>query len=156
MSPELPAKNQIHRAFPYLRCRDAHAAIKFYCDVFGARETFRLAEPSGRIGHAELQLGPIVLMVSDEYPEYGIYSPLEFGGTGMCLHLHVDNADELASRAVAAGAKLIMPPTDQFYGERSAKVLDPFGHEWLLGHEIEKLSNDEIQRRFTEMCGSSS
>ena len=154
MSAEVSARNRIREVYSYLRVRNADAAIRFYCEVFGAQEIFRLTEPGGRIGHAELQLGPAVLMISEEYPEYGIQSPLAFGGTGVTIHLHVDNVDELTDRAIAAGAKLVMPPKDQFYGERSAKVLDPFGHEWLLGHEIEKVSYEEMQRRFTAMCQS--
>ena len=90
-------------------------------------------------------------MLSDEYPEHGIYSPLQFGGTGSCLHLHVDNVDALVERAVAAGATVLMPATYQFYGERSAKLLDPYGHQWLLGQRIEEMSEDEIQQRFGDM-----
>jgi uncharacterized glyoxalase superfamily protein PhnB len=90
-------------------------------------------------------------MLSDEYPEYGILGPQSIGGTSASLHLHVVNADALAARAVAAGATLVREPVDQFYGERSCMVRDPFGHEWMLGHEIEKVSNEEIQRRFSAM-----
>jgi uncharacterized glyoxalase superfamily protein PhnB len=139
-------------AFPYLRCKGAAQAIEFYRKAFGATEIFRLNEKStGRVGHAELQLGNIVLMLSDEYPEANILSPLSIGGSGASMHLHVDNADEWARRAIEAGATLVMPPTDQFYGERSCKVRDPFGHEWLLGHEIEKVSHEEMQRRYDAM-----
>jgi uncharacterized glyoxalase superfamily protein PhnB len=114
--------------------RDAKAAIAFYQQAFGATELFRLVEPSGRIGHVELQLGPAVLMVCDEFPEYGMVAPRPDGFTGCTIHLHVDDADAMTERAVAAGATLLMPPTDQFYGERSARLRDPFGHAWLLGH----------------------
>lgn len=143
---------QIHEVFPYLRVRNAVAAIDFYQCVFGAKERFRLTEPGGRIGHAELELGNIVLMLSDEYPEFGIHGPQGRGATGVAIHLHVDNADDLAARAVAAGATMVREPADQFYGERSCKIRDPYGHEWLLGHEIEQLSHEEMQRRFTAMC----
>ena len=145
------ATNTIHEVFPYLRVRNATAAIDFYKTAFGASEEFRLVEPSGRIGHAELKFGSITVMVSDEYPEYGIQGPEAFGGTGSSVHLHVEDVDAMTERAVAAGAKLIMEPKDQFYGERSAKVLDPFGHEWLLGSHIEDVSHEEMQRRFTAM-----
>jgi uncharacterized glyoxalase superfamily protein PhnB len=139
-------------AYPYLRCKGAAQAIEFYKKAFGATEIFRLNEkPTGRIGHAELQLGDIVLMLSDEYPEMNILSPLSIGGSGAGMHLHVDNADAWAQRAIDAGATMVMPPTDQFYGERSCKVRDPFGHEWLLGHEIEKVSHEEMQRRYDAM-----
>lgn len=143
----------IQEVFPYLRVRNAQAAVEFYTKVFGATEQLRLTESSGRIGHAELLFGKQVVMVSEEYPEYGIYGPEHFGGTGSSVHLHVDNVDELTQAAVKAGAKLLMEPKDQFYGERAAKVLDPFGHEWLLGSHIEDMTPEEMQRRFTELCG---
>jgi uncharacterized glyoxalase superfamily protein PhnB len=143
--------NEIHEVFPYLMVRDAKAAIAFYQQVFGATELFRLVEPSGRIGHVELQLGPSVLMVCDEYPEYGMLGPQGDQGTGCTIHLHVDNADAMGECAVAAGATMLMPPSDQFYGERSCRLRDPFGHTWLLGHSIEKVEPDEMQRRYTAM-----
>ncbi len=144
-------QNQIKEAFPYLRVKGAPAAIDFYKNVFGATERFRLTEPSGRIGHIELDLGNIVLMLSEEYPEYGCLGPQSPGCTGMVIHLHVDNADELAARAIAAGATMVREPSDAFYGERSCVIRDPFGHEWMLGHEIEQVSPEEMQRRFTAL-----
>lgn len=146
-------KNQIHEVFPYLRVRSAAEAIAFYTEVFGAKERFRLTEPSGRIGHCELELGKIILMLSDEYPEYNILGPQAPGATGCLIHLHVDNADALAAKAVAAGATLVREPKDAFYGERSCTIRDPFGHEWMLGHEIEQIAPEEMQRRFTAMFG---
>jgi uncharacterized glyoxalase superfamily protein PhnB len=144
--------NRIKEVYPYLRCKPAVEAIAYYKKVFGAEEIFRLNEKStGRIGHAELKIGNTVLMLSDEYPEYGLVGPLSPGGMGSVLHLHVDNADEYAQRAIDAGGTMVMPPTDQFYGERSCKVRDPFGHVWMLGHEIEKLSYEEMQRRYDAM-----
>jgi uncharacterized glyoxalase superfamily protein PhnB len=143
--------SQIHEVFPYLMVRDAKAAIAFYQRAFGATELFRLVEPSGRIGHAELKLGPAVLMVCDEFPEYGMVGPQREQFTGCTIHLHVENADTMGERAVAAGATMLMPPTDQFYGERSCRLRDPFGHAWLLGHSIEKVEPDEMQRRYTAM-----
>lgn len=144
---------EIHEAFTYLRVRDANAAIKFYEQAFGAKEYFRMQEPAGRIGHAELKFGTFTIMISDEYPEYGILAPAKDSGTGASVHLHVANVDAMTQRAVDAGARIIMQPKDQFYGERAAKVIDPFGHEWLLGSPIEDVSPQEMQRRFTEMCG---
>jgi uncharacterized glyoxalase superfamily protein PhnB len=141
--------------FTYLRTHDAPAAIEFYRAAFGAVEIFRLTEPSGRVGHAEINIDGTVVMVSDEYPEYGIRGPLAFGGTGVGVHLHVTNADATTQRAVAAGATLLMPPTDQFYGERSARLRDPFGHEWLVGHQIEAVSHEEMQRRYTALFADS-
>jgi len=145
------SQNKIHEVFPYLRVRDANAAIKFYSKAFGAAEEFRLTEPSGRIGHAEIKFGEVTVMVSDEYPEFGIHGPSESVPTGSAIHLHVADVDAMTEQAVAAGAKLVMEPKDQFYGERSSKVLDPFGHEWLLGSHIEDVTPEEMQRRFSEM-----
>ena len=147
-------QNTIQEVFPYLRTRDANAAIEFYKQAFGAVEDFRMAEPNGRIGHAELKFGEVTVMVSDEYPEYGIHGPSDSVPTGSSIHLHVDDVDAMTDQAVATGAKLIMEPKDQFYGERSSKVLDPFGHEWLLGSQIEEVSREEMQRRFSQMTGS--
>lgn len=141
----------IHEVFPYLRVNDAAAAIDFYVRAFGAVEKYRLVEPSGRIGHAELQLGPIVLMLSEAYPEYGLLAPEVGKDLGASIHLHVDDCDALAAQAVAAGATMQMEPSDQFYGERSCRLQDPFGHQWLLGHEIEKVTPEEMQRRYNAM-----
>jgi PhnB protein len=144
-------RNRVHEVFPYLRVKGAEAAIQFYTTVFGAVEKFRLTEPGGRIGHVELDLGNIVLMLSDEFPEYDCLAPQEPGATGLVIHLHCDNCDELAARAIAAGAVMVREPSDAFYGERSCTIRDPFGHEWLLGHEIEKVDPKEMQRRYTAM-----
>ena len=142
---------KIHELFAYIRLADAARAIEFYKQAFGATEKFRLSEPSGRIGHAELDFGGTTLMLSDEFPEFGIKGPRSIGGTSLTLHLHVDDADALIARAVAAGATVVRPAQDQFYGERSGTVRDPFGHEWNIGHQIETVSTDEMQRRYTRM-----
>lgn len=144
----------IHEVFAYLRVRNCAQAIEFYKQAFGATEKFRLTEPSGRIGHVELVLGPTTVMVSDEYPEYDIKGPESIGGTTFMMHLHVDNADEAIARAVAAGAKLVRGISDAFYGERSGVVLDPFGHEWGIGHSIEEVTPAEMQRRYDELMKS--
>ena len=136
----------IHEVYPYLHVRGGAAAIDFYKLVFGAEELLRLAEPDGRIAHAEIKLGPVTLFLADEYPDYGIRSPLAIGGTGTTIHLHVDNVDALAQRAIQAGATMVMEPVDQGHGERQCRIRDPFGHEWL-GHETERVSPEEIQRR---------
>jgi len=128
--------NRIREVFPYLHVRGGAAAIDFYKQVFGAEEISRFEEPSGKVGHAELKLGPITIMLADEYPDLGIRSPLAYGGTGTTIHLHVDNVDELGRRAVEAGATMVMDPADQSHGERQCRIRDPFGHEWLLGHAL--------------------
>ena len=141
----------VHEVYPYLRLRDAARALEFYNSAFGAEELFRLTEPSGRIGHAEIKIGGTTLMLSDEYPEMNIVGPQTLGGTSFSIHLHVDNADAWIERAVAAGATLLRSAADAFYGERSGSVRDPFGHEWLLGHQVEEVSTEEMQRRYTAL-----
>jgi uncharacterized glyoxalase superfamily protein PhnB len=138
----------VKELFAYLRVKDAPRAITFYVEAFGAKEKFRLVEPGGRVGHAELELGPATLMLSEEYPEHDLLGPQSVGGTTVTLHLHVDDADRAIARAVAAGATLLRPPQDAFYGERGGTVRDPFGHEWLLGHSIEEVTPEEMQRRY--------
>ena len=135
--------------YPYLHVRDSAAAIEFYTRAFGAKELFRLAEPGGRIGHAELDFDGSVVMVSDEYPELGVHAADRFEGAAVTLHLHVDDADAAIAAAVQAGATLMRAPQDHFYGERSGTVRDPFGHRWLIGHAIEEVSPQEMQRRYT-------
>ena len=127
----------IREVFPYLIVHDAPSAIEFYRQVFGAEERLRIPDPEkGRVGHAELVLGPAVIMVADEYPELGIRSPAAFGGTGLRMHLHVDDVDGLTARAVEAGAVVVSEPKDYDHGERQCRLRDPFGHEWLLGQDI--------------------
>jgi uncharacterized glyoxalase superfamily protein PhnB len=136
--------------YPYICVHDTAAAIAFYAEVFGAKEQFRLAEPSGRIGHAEMDFNGTSLMLCDEFPEYGIRSANTIGATPVTLHLHVDNADAVIERALKAGATLEMPAEDHFYGERSGSFRDPFGHRWNVGHPIENVTTDEMQRRYTD------
>lgn len=142
---------KIHETFPYLRVRQAGEAIDYYKAVFGVSEKFRLTEPSGRIGHAELDFGGITVMISEEFPEFGLTGPQSLGGTSVSIHLHVDDCDALLQRAVEQGGTLVREPKDQFYGERSGTVRDPFGHEWLIGHSIEQVTPEEMQRRYTAM-----
>lgn len=138
----------IHEVFAYLCVSDAAAAIDFYQRAFGATEKFRLTEPSGRIGHAELDFGGTTVMLCDEYPEYGIRGPQPAAPVSVTIHLHVDDADADIARAVAAGARLERPASDAFYGERGGSVFDPFGHRWLIGHSIEEVAPEEMQRRY--------
>jgi uncharacterized glyoxalase superfamily protein PhnB len=149
--PHIDATKTIQQVFPYLIVRDAPAAIEFYKHIFGAEEIMRLAEPGGRIGHAELKFGSAMIMVAEEFPDSGVLSPLAYGGSGSFLHLHVDNVDDMTARAAEAGAKILVEPKTQFYGERSSKIQDPFGHVWMLGQHIEDVSPDEMQRRYTKL-----
>lgn len=143
----------IHEVFAYLCVADAARAIDFYAQAFGASEKFRLTEPSGRIGHAELDFGGTTVMVCDEYPEMNIRGPQPGAPTSITIHLHVDDADAAIGRAVAAGARLERAPSDAFYGERGGSVFDPFGHRWLIGHSIEEVDPAEMQRRYDALMG---
>lgn len=142
---------KVHEVFPYLRVKNAPAVIDFYTRAFGAKEKYRLVEPGGRVGHAELEFHGITLMLSEEFPEYGIQGPETLGGTTFAIHLHVDDADAWIRRAVEAGATLVREPKDAFYGERGGVVRDPAGHDWNIGHEIEKVTPEEMQRRYNAM-----
>lgn len=119
--------------------------------MFGAVETLRLEMPDGRIGHAELAIGNSTVMLSDEWPDMNIRGPLSIGGTPVAICVEVDDTDALVSRAAAAGATVVQAPADQFYGYCSAKIADPFGHVWGIMTEKERLSNDEVRRRFEQM-----
>ncbi len=137
----------------YLVMKNASAAIAFYSRAFGAMETLRLAEPSGRIGHAELSLHGATLKLADEHPEYGILGPQSRGGATSSLMLYVEDVDAVARRALEAGAELERPITDEFYGDRVAHLRDPFGHRWAIATRIEDLSPEELQRRFAKLVG---
>jgi PhnB protein len=139
------------RATPYLCCQGAAKAIDFYKAAFGATEEMRLAEPDGRIGHAEIRIGAAPIMLADEYPDMGIKSPLSFGGTSVSIHLYVEDVDAVAKSAAAAGAKIVRPAQDQFYGDRSCTLEDPFGHRWMISTHKEDVSSEEMQRRYDKL-----
>jgi len=141
----------IHEVYAYLRVHSTAEAIDFYSRTFDAKEIFRLTEPGGRVGHAEVRIGPTTVMLSDEYPEHNIRGPRSLGGTTFSMHLHVADVDKAFEQAVAAGASVVGPLKNQFYGERSGTVRDPFGHEWLLGGHLESLTPEEMQRRYTAL-----
>lgn len=143
----------IHELFAYICVKNADATIEFYKKAFGAVEKFRLIEPgTGRVGHAEVEVGGVTLMLSEEYPELGLQAPTTVGAATASLHLHVDDCDAVIARAVAAGAALDMPPRDRFYGERSGVVRDPSGHRWNIGHHIADVTPEEMQRRYVAAC----
>jgi PhnB protein len=133
---------------PYLVVEGAAQAIAFYTRAFGAKETMRLAEPGGRIGHAQITIGDALVMLADEHPEMDIRGPKALGGSPVTLHLQVDDVDTAAARAVAAGATVVFPVKDQFYGKRSGRFEDPFGHVWILSTHVEDVSSEEMQRRY--------
>jgi PhnB protein len=135
----------------YLTIKDAAKAIDFYKRVFGATEVMRLADKQGRIGHAELKIGNRFLMLSDEHPEYGRSGPQPGGGRmPVGMHLYVEDVDIVYKKALAAGAKEARPPTNEFYGDRAAQFLDPFGHQWMISTHVEDVSVTEMQHRFEE------
>ncbi|GAB3515601.1 VOC family protein [Pseudoxanthomonas daejeonensis] len=137
--------------FAYLCVADAARAIAFYREAFDATEMFRLVEPGGRIGHAEVDFGGTTLMLCEEFPELGIRRPDPSHGHSATLHLHVDDADTTIRRAIAAGATLERAASDAFYGERSGVVIDPCGHRWSIGHSIEDVTPEEMQRRYAAL-----
>jgi PhnB protein len=135
---------------PYLSVRGAAEAIDFYRRAFGAVETFRFDDTDGRIGHAELQIGGAALHLADEYPEAGHMGPLSIGGSPVMLSLVVPDVDAVVARAVAEGATLVQEVADQFYGDRSGQIVDPFGHRWSVTTRGESLSLEEMQRRLRD------
>jgi PhnB protein len=143
-----------HSATPYMTVRDAAAALDFYKKAFGAEELFRLTEPGGRIGHAEFRIGDSPIMISDEYPDFGALSPAALGGSPIKMMLYVPDCDAAVKRAVAAGATVLRQPADQFYGDRTAMVADPFGHGWYLQTRIEEVSPQEMQKRYSKAMGA--
>jgi PhnB protein len=136
-----------HSLTPYLVMRDAARAIDFYRDVFGATEVSRFAMQDGRVGHAELRIGDSNFMLSDEFPEMGYAGPATRGGTTVGMQLYLADCDAVFERAVAAGSKVLKPLADQFYGDRSGTIEDPFGHWWTISTHIEDVSDEEIARR---------
>ena len=142
-----PIPDNYPQLAPYLIVDGASAAIDFYRTVFGATERMRMPEPDGRLGHAELEIGSAVIMLSDEFPDLGIRAPKTIGGTPVTISLYVENVDDVFTRAVEAGATALGPITDQFYGDRTGQFEDPFGHRWSVATRIEDLSPEEIAER---------
>jgi len=152
-APVKPIPDDYPRVVPYLCVTAAGAAIEFYRTVFDATERMRMAEPDGRIGHAELAIGTAVVMLSDEFPDVGITAPPTLGGTPVTLTVYVTDVDDVFRRAIDAGAKPVRPLNDQFYGDRTATFEDPFGHRWTIATRIENVSAQEIAARAAAMTG---
>jgi PhnB protein len=138
---------------PYLFVRAAASAIDFYSTVFGAIEIVRMAGADGRIMHAELKIGDSIVMLADENPRNGVMSPQTIGGYSVGLHLYVENVDAVIQKAVENGARPLHPVKDQFYGDRSGSLLDPFGHMWSVATHIEDVSPEEMKKRMTAAMG---
>ena len=132
---------------PYLCVDGADRALAFYAAAFGAVETLRMAEPGGRIGHAEMTIGSVTIMLSDEYPDIDVVSPTTLGGTPVALHLEVGDVDVVHAQAVAAGATTVREPADQFHGNRNAVIRDPFGHRWMISTPVEAVSEETMSER---------
>ncbi len=139
------------RLRPYLACHDAAAAIDFYTSVFGMTEVARLAMPDGSIVHAEVALGNDHLYLSSEFPDMGIVGPKTAGHSTMALMLYVEDVDTIVAKVVEAGGTQQGETKDEFFGDRSAKVTDPFGHRWFIHQQLEEVSPEELQRRFAAM-----
>jgi PhnB protein len=137
---------------PYLVVDGAGAAIEFYGKVFGATERMRLPGPDGTIGHAELQLGDSLIMVADEAPQFGLRGPRAIGGTPVTISVYVEDVDGVVERAVQAGATVLRPVEDQFYGDRSGQFEDPFGHRWSVATHVEDISPEEMGRRAADLA----
>src|SRR5277367_77462 len=136
----------------YLTVKGAARAIEFYKQAFGAVETMRLNGPGDKIGHAQIRIGNTTIMLADEFPDYGALSAETIGGSPVKIHLQVDDVDAMAARAIAAGAKVLRPVQDQFYGERTGQFADPFGLTWVIATHKETLTTEEMQRRFENLA----
>ncbi|WP_027158891.1 VOC family protein [Methylobacter luteus] len=152
-----PIPDGYHNITPYLCIKGATEAIEFYKRAFDAAEVFRLVTPGGEIGHAEIRIGDSSLMLSDACDQSPLRNPQSQGGSSIGLYLYVADVDAQFAKAVGAGAKVISPLLDQFYGDRTGTLEDPFGHIWYLASHIEDLSHEEISRRaetlFSAQCG---
>jgi PhnB protein len=136
---------------PYLAVKGGARALEFYTKAFGARETYRLAEPNGRIGHAEFEISGSPIMLSDEYPEMDVRGPETLGGSPVAIHVYVEDVDAFVARAAEHGAKIRRPVQDQFYGDRTAMLVDPFGHVWHVATRLENLSGADVKQRYDEL-----
>jgi PhnB protein len=142
-----------HTVTPYLAIKNAAKALEFYKEAFGATVASKLLMPDGRLGHAEIRIGDSMIMMADEFPEYGGKSPETLGGSPVCIHLYVEDVDSFFNKAVAAGARERKPVADQFYGDRSGQLEDPFGHLWWVATHKEDVAPEEMQRRVEAMFG---
>jgi len=139
------------QVIPYLYVDGAGAAIDFYAKVLGTKERMRMGGPDGKVGHAELELGDSVIMIADEFPDMGAKGPKSVGGSPVTISLYVEDADGVFEKAIAEGATELRPPTDQFYGDRTAQFEDPWGHRWNVGTHVEDVPPDEMEKRAQAM-----
>lgn len=142
-----------HTVTPYMIIKGAAEAVEFYKNAFNATVEFCMEDSDGKIKHAEIKIGNSFIMLAEEVPERGVKGPQSIGGSPMHLYLYVEDVDSLFSQAVAAGAKSVQSVTDQFYGDRSGGLIDPFGHSWWIATHKEDLSMEELKKRSTEIYG---
>lgn len=152
--PVNPIRDGYHTASPYLSVKRAATALDFYRRAFAAKEIRRLEMNDGTIAHAEIRIGDSIIMLADEFPSHQGLSPETLGGSSIALVLCVDDADTWFERAIAAGGKIERPLANQFSGDRSGTLLDPFGHRWIITSRVEELSDAETNRRFDQMIQS--
>ena len=143
-----PVPEGYHTVTPYLIVKGAAEAIEFYQKAFGAQELMRFADPAGKVGHAEIKIGNSPIMLADEFPEMGFRGPQSLGGSTVGIVLYVEDVDRWFDRAIAAGGKALRPVKDQFYGDRSGTLTDPFGHVWTVATHKEDVAPEEMHRRF--------
>jgi PhnB protein len=146
MSKIKPIPEGMHTVTPHLVCANAAEAIEFYKNAFGAVELVRLPGPEGKLMHAMIRIGDSMTMLADEFPEWGSFGPKSLKGTPVTLHLYVEDADKLVERAVGAGARVIMPVKEMFWGDRYGQIEDPFGHHWSVATHIRDVSPEELER----------
>jgi len=139
---------------PYLIVKGAAKAIVFYQAAFAARERLRLPAPGGGIGHAEIEIGNSVVMLADEFPDMGAKGPKTIGGSPVSLMIYVEDVDAVVATAVAAGARLLRPVENKFYGDRAGQLEDPFGHVWTLATHIEDVTAEELKKRMEDTFDS--
>jgi PhnB protein len=149
--PVKPIPEGYHAVTPYLIIKGATQALDFYKKVFGATEVMRFEAPGGKIGHAEIKIGDSHIMLADEMPERGYKSPKTIGGTPVSIMLYVNDCDAVFNRAVSAGSNPDQPLKDQFYGDRSGTITDPFGHVWTIGTHKEDVTPEEMKRRMSSL-----
>jgi|SRR5271165_2573407 len=151
MATAKPVPDGYHSVTPYLYVRGAAAAIDYYKNIFGAAEILRLPGPDGRIMHAEIKIGDSIVMLADENPSAGMMSPQTIGGYSAGMLVYIENVDAVISKAIESGAKALRPIKDQFYGDRSGSVLDPFGQMWTIATHVEDVSPEELSKRMAAM-----
>ena len=142
-----PIPDDYPRVSPYLFVDGASSAIDFYRSVLGARERMRMPGPDGTVFHAELELGDSIIMLGDENPDMDVRGPRSIGGTPMMLHVYVEDVDSVFERAIGAGAEALRPVEDQFYGDRSGRFEDPFGHRWYVATHVQDVPPEEMEQR---------